>query len=707
MFQQIWARTSAYFFHPVDLIRNYERSNFRADILSGLTVAIMMLPMAIAYAMIAELPPATGLYAAIVGSIAGALWGSSWNLQTGPTNPASLLVLATLLPIAEIGGQAFLAAAGLMAVMIGLFQIFLGVARLGVLVNFISDSVIIGFTTGAGVLIGASQLRHLFRLEIVSSSNLIVTLREIINHFPQTHQASLVLGVGVILLLALQQRFKPKWPGTLIVIIFSGAVVALFQLNRVGILVIDKLPRSLPPLAKLPWFDLDLIGQLSSGAFATGAIGLVSAVAISRSFAAKTGQRLDNNQEFIGQGMANILSGVFSGYCVFGSFTRSAVGYNAGGKTSLTYIFAGLFVLIAMLLLAPLAVFIPRAGLAGILLITAYNMIDRKEITRIWLGTRGDTAIMMVTFLSTLLLPLQFAVLAGILISFAVYIMRTSVPRVIPVVPAKSFSHFAHQMDGPFCPQLAILDIFGDLYFGAASHIEEVIREHLEVHPTQRFMLLRMFSVNQIDISGVHALESIVRGLRQRGGDVYMMRTQAPVLDHFKSTGFFEYLGADHFLSYGNAIGHLFYRVLDPTICIYECEARIFLECQNLPKKIKPPGEITIPTEIPTEKIESISPLDLWLNLRKRNPPIVVDVREPREFRRGHIPEALSIPLFELLSDPSTLPQIRPVVLVCRSGRRSTRAAFILGKRGFTNLQIVERGMLAWENELLLAAVDE
>jgi len=669
-------------------------------------VAIVLLPQAIAYAMIAELPPNMGLYAAIITSVIGALWGSSHHLSIGPTNTSSLVVLATLLPIAQVGSQQYILAAGLMAVMAGVFQIILGIARMGVLVNFVSDSVIIGLTAGAGVLIGANQLRHLFRLNFPSSASLIITLREINGHSAEVHWISLIIGLLVMLIIIVLKRYKPQWPTLLIGMVFATALVGFFRLDQSGVAVIGQLPRNLPPIAKLPLLDFELISQLSTGALAVGMMSLVEAVAISRSIAGQSGQLLDSNQEFIGLGLSNLFSGFFSGYSTSGSFTRSVVKYNAGARTSISSIFAGIFVLIAMLILAPLAAYLPRAALAGVLLVTAYGMIDRKEIVRIWRGTRGDTTIMAVTFLATLLLPLQFAVLTGILISFAVYIMRTSVPRVIPVVPAKNFSHFSHRIDGPFCPQLAILDIFGDLYFGAASHIEEVIREHLEIHPTQRFLLLRMFSVNQIDISGVHALESIVRGLRQRGGDVFVMRTQVPVLEHFKSTGFFDYLGADHFQSYGDAIGYLFYRILDPTICIYECEARIFLECQNLPKRIKAPGEITIPTEIPTEKIKSIHALDLWEALRKRNPPIVVDVREPREFRRGHIPQARSMPLFELLSDPSDLPQIRPVVLVCRSGRRSTRAAFTLEKRGFTNLQIVEGGLLAWENAGLLEAVE-
>ncbi len=706
MLRQLWARTSGYFYRPIVLIRDYDRQNLRADALAGLTVAVVLLPQAIAFAMIAELPPAMGLYTAIITTIVGALWGSSNHLNTGPTNTTSLLVLSILLPLAEVGSERFLIAAGLMAVMVGIFQIGLGVARLGMLVNFVSDSVVIGFTAGAGVLIGVNQLRHLFRLDFPSSSSLVTTLQRVFDNLLTMHRLSFLIGAGVIFVLILIKRFAPKLPGALIAMVLGAGIVGVFRLDLQGAIVIGELPRSLPPFTNLPIFDLELIGHISTGALAVGAISLVESIAISRSIASQSGQQLDSNQEFIGQGLSNLLTGFFSGYAVSGSFTRSAVNYAAGARTSVSSIFSSLFIILALLMLAPLAAYVPRAALAGVLLVTAYSIIDQEEIARIWRGTRGDAMIMVITFVSTLLLPLQFAVLVGILISLTVYILRTSVPRVVAVTPAKEFTHFTHRPNARQCSQLAILDILGDFYFGAVSHVEEAIRAHLSAHPSQRFLLLRMYSVDQIDISGVHALESIVRSLRARGGDVFMMRTQDPVLEVFKSTGFYDYLGADHFLAYGDAIGHLFYRILDPTICIYECTGNTFLECQNLPRRTKLPGGISIPTEIPTGEVETIPPLDLWGALHKRNPPIVVDVREPREFQRGHIPDAKSMPLFELLTNPSDLPRIRPVVLVCRSGRRSARAAFNLSKRGFTNLQIVAGGMVAWENDGLLTAIE-
>jgi SulP family sulfate permease len=429
-------------------------------------------------------------------------------------------------------------------------------------------------------------------------------------------------------------------------------------------------------------------------------------MSIARSIAGQSNQRLDSNQEFVGQGLANIASGLFSGYPGSGSFTRSAVNYDAGAQTRLASAFSGLFVLIAMLVFAPLAAYVPRAALSGVLILTAYSMVDRREIARIWRGARPDAVIMVITFLATLFLHLEFAVLAGILLSFAFYIIQTSVPHVSSVLPDDAFRHFIHQPHKPPCPQLAILDILGDLYFGAVSHVEKAIGRHLSANPGQWALLLRMYSVQHCDFSGIHALESVVRSVRERGGDVFLVRVRDPVRDLMQTTGFWDYLGPDHFLEEDEAVSHLFYRVLDPVICIYECDERAFKECQNLPKQTYPP-EIPLHTDIPAGSVAQVTPHDLWHQLHGDRPPLIIDVREPREFERCHIPQAQLLPLPTLLCEGQDLPPGLPLVFVCRGGRRSTRAAYMLQQQGHQDVAVLQGGMAGWEAANLLAAVDQ
>ena len=694
----------SFFVQPVDLFRTYRLGNLRPDIVAGLTVAVVLLPQAIAYALIAELPPQTGLYAAIVAAIVGALWGSSNHVQTGPTNAISLLVLSALLTTATPGTLEFVVLAGMLAIIAGVFQLAMGLARLGVLVNFVSHSVIVGFSSGAGVLIAIRQLRYLLGLDF-ASHGVIDTVYNVVIYLPESHGPTLALGLGTILLIVLLRQLNPKLPGPLISMVVAAAAVGLLGLDKQGVIVIGSLPRSLPPLAQLPAINPEVIAQLSTGALAVAAIGLVEAMSIARSIADQTRQRLDSNQEFVGQGLANIAAGIFSGYPCSGSFTRSAVNYKAGAQTRLASAFSGLFVLVAMIALAPFAAYVPRAALSGVLIYIAYGMIDRAEIARIWRGAPGDAAIMVVTFSATLLLDLEFAVLAGILLSFILYIVKTSVPRVSPVVPDDSFTHFVHQPEMPECPQLAIIEISGDLYFGAVSHIEEAIRQHMIQHPDQRILLLRMHSVAQCDFSGIHGLESIVRTYRERGGDVYMVRVSDPVLELMISTGCSGYLGPDHILAEDEAITYLFHKIIDPAICIYECEVRVFKECQNLPKPSYP-IDIPLHTHVPRGSVADLLPQEVWQQLRGDAPPLVIDVREPREFKQGHIQHAELIPLPKLLSDTSELPHDRRIVLVCRGGRRSTRAAYALGQRGYDNVAVLRGGMLAWQAADLLEAID-
>ena len=279
------------------------------------------------------------------------------------------------------------------------------------------------------------------------------------------------------------------------------------------------------------------------------------------------------------------------------------------------------------------------------------------------------------------------------------------------MVPDEEYKHLTRQIDRVHdvereaCPQLGILEIQGDLYFGAAQNVEDAVLYNLERNPDQQFLLLRMLSVPQIDISGIHMLEHIVRAYRERGGDLFLVRVQRPVFDFMESTGFVQTLGTDHFLHEDTAISHIFYRILDPAICIYECELRVFYECQNLPKRsLAQP--VDLHTRSPDIQIKRVAPRDLWLQLRAEHSPLICDVREPREFQRAHIPGTRSLPLPDVLTGPVNLPHDQQIVLACRTGRRSERAAQSLHRQGYENVRVLSGGLVAWEAAGLLEAVD-
>ncbi len=706
----------AFLARPIAILRDYQRAYLIPDLVAGLTVAMIAIPQGIAYALIAELPAYMGLYSAIIGAIVGGLWGSSNQLQTGPTNASSLLLLSALLAVAAPGTPDYLIAAGMIAILTGIIKLVVGLARLGVLVNFVSDSVVIGFTSGAGLLIVVNQLRNLLRLSIPSTSELDQMLRNVVVHLPETHLPSLAIGLGTLLLVLILLRIDRRIPGAFVAMVLASIAAAMLGLEG-QVKVVGALPRALPPMASLPFGDLRVIGQLSTASLAVAAFGLVEATSVARAISASTRQRLDSNQEFVGQGLASIACGLFSGYPPSGSLARSALNFRAGAKTALSNVFCGIFVLLALLAFATLAAHIPLSALAGLLLFAAVGLIDLKEMSRIWRSRGGDRVIMVVTLFATLLLPLQFAVLTGIMMSLGFYLLKTTTPRVRTVLPDDRFEHLIHQPNKPSCPQLGIIEVLGDMYFGAVHHVEECIESNLAENPSQRFLLLRLQSVERCDISGIHALEKVVKAYRGRGGDVFVTRVRAPVSEVMKASGFDQYLGDDHFLPQDGAVSGLFYRQLDPATCIYECSVRAFRECQNLPKnlyELGPQAHVALPAldARTLDSVPSVTALELWQALHTATPPAVVDVREPREFRQGHVPGAVSVPLPMILNSLNgdgglnVLPVERPLVFVCRSGRRSRRVAALLLARDMADVKVLQGGILAWEAAKLLEAID-
>ncbi|MFN8475651.1 MAG: SulP family inorganic anion transporter [Anaerolineae bacterium] len=692
-----------YLARPAEILRAGPRQHLRFDLIAGLTVAIVALPQAIAYGVAAGVGPSMGLYTAIVAPIVAGLWGSSNQTFTSPTNVIALLVISSLSAVATPGTPDFLLAAGLTAAIAGALQLILGLARLGMLVNFISDSLLVGFAAGAGILLAINESRYLLGLSITSTGVIDTIAREVLN-LPQVSLLTLAIGLGTIALLVIVRRLRPRWPATVIALAIVCVVVFVFGLNNAGVKVIGPFPQGLPPFQPLPIFNLSLVAELAPGALAIAAVGLIQTMAIARSMAIATDQQIDNNQEFVGQGLGNLASGFLSGIPACGSNSCSTVNYQAGARSPLASALAGVLVLVFMLLLSPVGAYMPRAALAGVLIVIGVGMVDRKQIAHIWRSSRGEAVIMLATFLGTLFLRIDFAVLGGILISLAYYILQTSAPKVTPVVPDRDFRHFVHEPDQPQCPQLGILDILGDLYFGAASNVEKAIREQRRLHPTQRYLLLRMHSVQHCDITGIRALQSVVRFYRQDGGDVFMVRVQSSVLRFMRSSGFSAYLGADHFLPEDTAIEYLFYHVLDPAVCIYESDVRVFRECQNLPHYV-PAIEIALPKSTMAIDVPKVEPRYLWQQLHGTSPPLVIDVREPREFQQGHIQQAQLLPLPTLVAELPTMPREQPIVFVCRMGRRSTRAAQIYQQNGYTNATVLDGGMQAWEAARLLEAV--
>jgi len=568
------------------------RETFRDDLLAGLTGAIVALPQGVAFAVIAGMPPEYGLYAGMVPAVVAALFGSSWHLVSGPTTAASIVLFSALSKYAEPGSADYVQLALTLTIMVGLIQLVMGLARLGSIVNFISQSVVTGFTAGAAIIIAASQLKHFFGISVPRGGHLYQTLTGV---FSQWHDFNpYVVAVGLITLVSgvIIRHFRPRMP----YMIFSMLIgcVAAYGFSKFGgrqaasIQFVGALPASLPPLSA-PSFTLENIRILAPAALATTLFVLTEAVSIARSLAVKSGQHLDGSQEFIGQGLSNIAGSFFSGYVATGSFNRSGLNFQAGAKTPLAAVFAGSLLIVVVLLVAPWAAYLPNAAMAGILFLVAWRLIDFQRMTKILKTSKQESVILMTTFLATLFLELEFAIFLGVILSLILYLNRTSHPRVLTRVPdpRHPMRAFTTDPDLPECPQLKIIRIDGSLFFGAISHVEEQLQKMADARPEQKHLLLVFSGINFIDMAGADFLAELVGREKKEGGQLYLYDIKAPVCEEIQQEGYLDLIGAKNiFESKDEALAEIFTR-LDREIC-GRCRARIFLECLTLPPPVGP-----------------------------------------------------------------------------------------------------------------------
>jgi SulP family sulfate permease len=565
-------------------IREYGKAYLRADITAGLTVAVMAIPQSMAYALIAGLPVQYGLYASIVPAMIGALWGSSSHLITGPTTATSLVVLSTLIPLAEPYTLTYVKLAFLLAFMAGGVRIIMGLARLGALLNFVAHSVILGFTAGAAFLIAFHQVPHLLGLEVRKSSIVLESLWEILTHLHRTDVITLALGVATVAIILVIRKFRPGWPAALIALVIVGATVAVLHLENYGVRVVGAIPRSLPPFV-LPrvsaWNDF---AMLAPGALAIAILGLLEAMSSARAVAGYTRQRLNVNQEFIGQGLANISASVFSGYPVSGSFTRSALNLRSGAKTPVSGVVSGIGVAVLVLVAAPFAAVLPISALAGVLVLAASELVDMSGIKRAMRSTRSDGAVLVVTLVSTIFLQLAFAIYIGVLLSIGLHLAKTARPRIYSNVPDLATSKMVASVHGEICCQMDIVRIQGSIFFGSATYAQEDLLRRLKSHPGMANLLLRMHDVNILDASGVHALEMVLHEVRKRGGSLYFSALNSRVFQVFKNSGLLRQVGESHVrTTTRGAIRQAMVETFCPAVCAL-CEYTIFVECPELKK---------------------------------------------------------------------------------------------------------------------------
>ncbi|WP_292457484.1 SulP family inorganic anion transporter [Methylibium sp.] len=571
--------------------------SLRADAMAGLTGTIILVPQAVAYASIAGLPPEYGLYTAIVPVIISSLFGSSWHLFSGPTAALSIVIFATVSPLAEPGSSSYIQLVFTLTFMTGLMMLAMGIARLGFLVNFISHSVVIGFTAGAAVLIATSQLKNFFGVSAEPSASFVQTVSRFAAELPNTNL--FVLSVGIVTLATgiATRRYLPKLPHMISAMVAGSLYAAVLQGvfgSDTGIATVSAIPRSLPPLS-MPEVSLQTLRDLGAIALALTMLALTEALAIARAIAVKSGQQIDSSQEFIGQGLGNIFGSFTSGYVSSGSFTRSSLNYVVGGKTPLAPVFAALLLLLTLIALAPLVRFLPIASMAAVLFMVAYSLIDVHHMRSIVRTSRAESAILFATLFATLFLHLEFAIYVGVLLSLMVFLERTARPGIRKAVPAPGANsyHFIGHTTEPDCCQLEMVFIDGAIYFGAVDHVQRRLRDIDAVRPSHKHLLVLAPGINFIDSSGAELLAQESRRRRSIGGGLYFHRLQQPVVDLLERAGHLREIGPENLFAIGQDVIEAIYPRFDSEVC-RTCPTRIFRQCQSVLPNGEPRGPAVV-----------------------------------------------------------------------------------------------------------------
>ncbi|MCB1784908.1 MAG: sulfate permease [Chromatiaceae bacterium] len=558
------------------------RGTLSSDLVAALTGAIVVLPQGVAFATIAGMPPEYGLYAGMVPAIIAALFGSSWHLVSGPTTAASIVLFSSLSALAEPGSVEYVRLALTLTLMVGAIQLFMGFARLGTLVNFISHSVIVGFTAGAAVLIGVSQLKHFFGVPIPRGSDLFGTLHHLIAQPDAINPYVLAVSLVTLFSGIALKRYLPRVPYMIGAMLIGSLTALLIGGPEHGIATVGALPDQLPPLS-MPAFDLATLRELAPTALAVTLFALTEAVSIARSIAIKTGQHIDGSQEFVGQGLSNVVGSFFSGYVATGSFNRSGLNYEAGAKTPLAAVFAGVLLMGIVVLVAPLAAYLPNAAMAGVLMLVAWGLVDGHHIRKILRASQSESAVMTVTFLSALLLDLEFAILLGVGLSLIAYLNRTSRPHLEQRVPDPNLPRrrFNDAKGLAQCPKLRLVRIDGSLFFGAVSHVAERLRNMEGRDRIPRDTALIAHGINFIDVAGAEFLVQEAARLKRAGRRLYLFRVKPAVLAFLERGGYLDDIGRDAVYESKSAGIAAAVAQLDHAHCS-TCSARVFVECQEL-----------------------------------------------------------------------------------------------------------------------------
>ena len=556
-------------------LRDYDRSRFQGDGLAAVIVTIMLIPQSLAYALLAGLPPEVGLYASMLPLIGYALFGSSNALAVGPVAVVSLMTAAAVGEIAAAGTPEYLGAALALALLSGLFLIALGLLRLGFLASLLSHPVISGFITASGLLIAASQLKHLLGIE-AGGHTLFELGRSLAGGIGEANPTTLAIGVAAtVFLFWVRSRLKPLLlglglsarladtaakAGPVMAVLATVLLVDLFSLETAGVQVVGAIPQGLPPLA-LPPLDLDLWRDLIPAAVLISIVGFVESVSVAQTLAAKRRERIQPDRELLGLGAANIAAALGGGYPVTGGFARSVVNFDAGARTPMAGVLTAAGIGLTALLLTPLFHQLPKATLAATIVVAVLSLVDLGALKRTWSYSKTDFAAMAVTIASVLAAGVEAGIMAGVGLSLVLFLARSARPHMAIVGQVPGTHHFRNVKRHEVVTSPAVLSLRVDesLYFANARWLEDRLYDMAVAEPEVRHVVLICSAVNEIDASALESLETLSERLEAAGIAFHLSEVKGPVMDKLRRSDFLAHLSGGVYLSQHDAM-----RALDP-----------------------------------------------------------------------------------------------------------------------------------------------
>lgn len=561
-----------------------DRATIRADALAGLTNAAIVLPQGVAFAIIAGLPPHFGLFTAMITTAVAALWGSSSVMVSGPTTAISAVLFTALSSHAVPGSETYIALALAVTVMVGLIQLAAGLARLGGLVSFISHSVIVGFTAAAAILIAVSQLGGTLGVEVSGGGGIFERLSDLLSAIDETRPAALAIAAVTFLSILAIQRVDSRIPAYIVALAAGAGMGWLLDAPGQGIAMFSALPAVVPSLL-IPDVGPSQVFDLLPAAATIAFVGLLEAISIGRSFAVRRGERFDANQEIIGQGLSNSVGGLFQCYAGSGSFTRSGLNADSGARTPMAALMAAGFLLVMLLILAPLLTWIPVPAISGIILYVAWRLINFAEIRHI-LRSRAETAILGATFLTGVITHLELAIVVGVIASLVVFLYDSATPSVAVGAPTEVNGHRcfrnAEAYDLPQCPQLRVMWLHGPLFFASVDAVEASLRGMEARNPAQSTRILMLKGTEKLDMAGADFLISEIRRARQGCGDFHIIASNIRMVQRLDRLNVVAALGrANLHDDKTSAIAAAVPALRDDIF--RDCVLRVFRECQHRP----------------------------------------------------------------------------------------------------------------------------